>query len=160
MLGHLACTAMSRLSGGPTLNRQATCIVFRAPSGTVVEKCGSVEIKPHTTEGEPRIASSDSVQLAWSDNSNNEKSFVIERCDQVSIAVQGQKKIASCTDGWKPIATVGANITRYVDNSALPNQTYLYRVKATNDFGSSGHSNEMWITTPSKSDFSSPEKPN
>lgn len=106
------------------------------------------------------MASSGSVQLAWSDNSNNEKSFVIERCDQVSIAVQGQKKIASCTDGWKPIATVGANITRYVDNSALPNQTYLYRVKATNDFGSSGHSNEMWITTPSKSDFSSPEKPN
>jgi hypothetical protein len=45
---------------------------------------------------------------------------------------------------------VGANITRYVDNTALPNHTYLYRVKATNDFGSSEHTNEASITTRSK----------
>ena len=149
IVGRLACTAMSKLSGDPGQNRQATCVVSRA-AGKVVEKCDFVETKPQTTEMEPRTGSPDSVQLAWSDNSNNEKNFVIERCDQVSILVQGQKKIASCAGGWRPIATVAANVTRYVDKTVSPNQTYLYRVRATNDFGTSDHSNEMSITTPSK----------
>lgn len=156
VIGRLACTAMSRLSGDAGQNRQATCVVSRA-AGTAVEKCGFVETKPQTTETkaqttevERRTGSPDSVQLSWSDNSNNEKNFVVERCDQVSILVQGQKKIASCAGAWRPIATVEANITRYVDKTVLPNQTYLYRVKATNDFGTSDHSNEMSITTPSK----------
>jgi hypothetical protein len=149
IVGRLACTAMSSLSGDAGQNRQATCTISRA-AGEVVEKCGFVETKPQTTEVERPTGSSDSVQLAWSDNSNNEKNFVIERCDQVGISVQGQKKIASCTGGWRPIATVNANITRYIDKTVSPNQTYLYRVKATNDFGTSDHSNEMSITTPSK----------
>src|SRR5215471_21578284 len=149
VIGRLACTAMSRLSGDAGQNRQATCVVSRA-AGTAVEKCGFVETKPQTTEVERRTGSPDSVQLSWSDNSNNEKNFVVERCDQVSILVQGQKKIASCAGAWRPIATVEANITRYVDKTVLPNQTYLYRIKATNDFGTSDHSNEMSITTPSK----------
>jgi hypothetical protein len=140
---------MSIMPGDAGQNRQATCVVSRA-AGKAVEQCGFVEIKPPTTEVQPRTSSPDSVGLVWSDNSDNEKNFVIERCDQVSIRVQEQKKIASCTSGWKPIATVEANITRYVDKTVLPNQTYLYRVRATNDFGISNHTNEMSITTPSR----------
>jgi hypothetical protein len=138
---------MSSLSADTGQNRQATCFASRA-SGNIVETCGFVETKPQTNEVDVRPRSPDSVQLAWSDNSNNEKNFVIERCDQVSIAAHEQKKIASCTGGWRTIATVGANITRYIDKTVVPNQTYLYRVRATNDFGPSGPSNEMWITTP------------
>jgi hypothetical protein len=149
IVGRLACTAMSILPGDAGQNRQATCVVSRA-GGKVVEQCSFVEIKPPTTDVERRTGSPDSVELVWSDNSDNEKNFVIERCDQVNIRVQGQKKIASCTSGWKPIATVEANITRYVDKTVLPNQTYLYRVRATNDFGTSNHTNEMPVTTPSK----------
>lgn len=149
MFGRLACTAMSKLSGDAALNRQTTCIVSRT-SGRPVETCGAVEATPQTPVGDANAGSGASVELAWSDNSNNEKNFVIERCDQVSIAVQGQKKIASCTGGWRSIGIVGANITRYVDKTALPNHTYLYRVKATNDFGSSDITNEASITTRSK----------
>ena len=149
MFGRLACAATSKLSGGAALNRQATCIVSRT-SGRAVETCVAVEATPQTAGIEANIGSGDSVQLAWSDNSNNEKNFVIERCDQVSIAVEAQKKIASCTGGWRSIGIVGANITRYVDKTALPNHTYLYRVKATNDFGSSDHTNEASIITRSK----------
>jgi hypothetical protein len=149
IVGRLACNAMSILPGDAGQNRQATCVVSRA-AGKAVEQCGFVEIKPPTTEVRRRTNSPDSVELVWSDNSDNEKNFVIERCDQVSIGVQEQKKIASCTSGWKPIATVEANITRYVDKTVLPNQTYLYRIRATNDFGVSNHTNEMSITTPSR----------
>lgn len=147
LVGRLACAAMSSLSDDTGQNRQATCFASRS-AGRIVETCGFVETKPQTNEVDPRPRSPDSVQLAWSDNSNNEKNFVIERCDQVSIAAHEQKKTASCTGGWRTIGTVGANITRYIDKTVLPNQTYLYRVRATNDFGSSGPSNEMWITTP------------
>jgi hypothetical protein len=148
LVGRLACAAMSSLSGDTGQDRQATCLVSRV-AGKTVETCGFVETKPQTNEADRRPRSPDSVELAWSDNSNNEKNFVIERCDQVSIAAQEQKKIASCTGGWKTIATVGANITRHIDKTVAPNHTYLYRVRATNDFGASDPSNEMWITTPS-----------
>lgn len=148
LVGRLACAAMSSLSGDAGQNRQATCFVSRT-AGKTVETCGFVETKPQTSEVDPRPKSAGSVELAWSDNSNNEKNFVIERCDQVSIAAQQQKKTTSCTGGWRTIATVGANITRYTDRTVAPNQTYLYRVRATNDSGASAPTNEMWITTPS-----------
>src|SRR5262245_33431646 len=150
IVGRLACQAMSILPGDAGLNRQATCVVVSKAGGNVVEQCGFVEIKPATTDVERRTGSPGSVQLAWSDNSDNEKNFVIERCDQVNIKIQGQKEIASCTSSWKAIATVEANTTRYVDKTVRPNQTYLYRVRAINDFGTSNHTNEMSVTTPSK----------
>ena len=148
LVGRLACAAMSSLSGDAGQNRQAACFVSRV-AGKTVETCGFVETKPQTNEADRRPRPPDSVELAWADNSNNEKNFIIERCDQVSIAAQGQKKIASCTGGWRTIATVGANITRYIDKTVVPNQTYLYRVRAASDFGTSAPTNEMWITTPS-----------
>lgn len=148
LVGRLACAAMASLSADAGQNRQATCFVSRV-AGTTAETCGFVETKPQTNEVGPRPKFAGSVELAWSDNSNNEKDFVIERCDQVSIAAQEQKKIAFCTGGWRTIATVGANMTRYTDKTVVPNQTYLYRVRAANDFGTSAPTNEMWITTPS-----------
>ncbi len=74
------------------------------------------------------------INLAWTDNSNNETSFKIERG----------------TDGinFSQIDTVGADFTAYSDTTAAENTTYYYRVRASNAFGDSGYSNTANATTP------------
>lgn len=145
-LGVMACNAMALLSS----DSAPTCSAFRGSEGSRIETCGSADTGARATASAPGNPQAYSVQLAWSDNANNESNFVIERCDQVSVAPMGQKTAASCAGGWRQIGTVGANVTRYVDNTASWNQTYIYRVKATNSKGSSGYSDEAVITTPSR----------
>jgi serine protease AprX len=76
----------------------------------------------------------DQVDLAWTDNSNNETSFKIERG----------------TDGvnFSQIDTVGAGVTGYSDTTVVENITYWYRVRASNAFGDSAYSNSASDTTP------------
>ena len=73
------------------------------------------------------------VQLTWTDNSNNEIGFKIERS----------------TDGinfiW--IADVSSNVVIYIDNSIAPATTYYYRVYAHNLNGNSGFANSPSIST-------------
>jgi hypothetical protein len=90
------------------------------------------------------------VQLAWSDNSNDEDSFVIERCDTVSVVRDGATVQATCRGSWTAIGSVPANTTSYVDRSVAPNRTYLYRIKAVNSAGSSGYTEEALFTAVSK----------
>ena len=146
MIGVMSCNAMALLSSGSA----PTCSAFRARDGTRIETCGSTPISAKTAEPPLVKPNVYPVHVAWSDNSDNESNFVIERCDQVSIASQGGKPTASCTGAWKPIATVGANTTSYVDDTASANQTYIYRVKAINSKGSSSYTAEAVITTPQR----------
>lgn len=88
--------------------------------------------------------------LSWSDNSNNENNFIIERCDQVTFREGHNAKTAFCTGVWKVIGTVEANVTQYIDDTAVAGQTYLYRVKATNKDGSSGYTEAAVIKTPAR----------
>ncbi|PYJ28593.1 MAG: hypothetical protein DME90_07325 [Verrucomicrobia bacterium] len=79
---------------------------------------------------------SGAVSLAWTDNSNNETGFKIQR-------KQG------ATGTYTQIATPGANVTTYTDSSALLDGTqYYYKVCATNSAGDSAYSNEVNGTTP------------
>lgn len=71
---------------------------------------------------------SDSIQLTWQDNSNDEIGFSIER------SPSGQ-------DSFVEIDTVAADESQYVDILLTPNTYYDYRVLATNAAGSSGYSN-------------------
>ena len=154
ILGVMACSAMSMLSGDAAVGRRSTCSAYRSADGTRVETCGSIEARvPETTEAKERTTKPQAIGggrnfLTWSDNSNNENNFVIERCDQVNLTEKDNKKTASCAGGWRPIGAVAANVTQYVDNTAMVGQTYLYRVMATNNGGSSGYTNEAVITTP------------
>ena len=75
------------------------------------------------------------LQLAWTDNSNDELGFSIERR-------QGT------TGAFTPLATQGANASFYIDSGLLPGTTYCYRVSAVNVQGQSAYSNEACITTP------------
>jgi hypothetical protein len=146
------------VSGDAAGERRSTCSAYRASNGTLVQTCGSVEAEAPTVAPERHIEAkvptttaarskpaTGSVRLAWSDNSNNENNFVIERCDQVTIT---GKMAASCAGGWRVLGMVDANVTSYVDHMVLPNQTYIYRVRALNHAGSSGYTNEMSTTTP------------
>jgi titin len=80
---------------------------------------------------------SSSVSLAWTDNSNNETGFKIQR-------KQG------ATGTYTTIKTTAANITTYTDNDTalLDGTQYYYHVAATNSAGDSAYSNEVnGITT-------------
>jgi hypothetical protein len=81
--------------------------------------------------------SGSAISLAWTDNSSNEDSFVIE-----------QKTGAGA---FLAIATPSTNdLAAYTDGSLNERTTYTYRVKAHNSFvggGDSGYSNESTATT-------------
>jgi hypothetical protein len=69
------------------------------------------------------------INLSWTDNSNNETGFKIERC-------QGN----SCTN-FVQIATTAANVTTFNNTGLTRNTRYRYRVRAFNAVGNSGYSN-------------------
>lgn len=76
--------------------------------------------------------SSSQIDLSWTDNSNDEDNFVIER---------------DGGSGFVQIATVGANVTSYSDNGLAASTTYTYRVAASNTAGTSAFSNQASATT-------------
>jgi hypothetical protein len=73
--------------------------------------------------------------LNWTDNSNNESGFRIERCTG-----------AKCTN-FAPLVTVGAGVTGYTNSNLLRRTTYGYRVYAYNASGNSAYSNVSYATT-------------
>jgi regulation of enolase protein 1 (concanavalin A-like superfamily) len=77
--------------------------------------------------------SSSTISLSWTDNSNNETQFAIERS----------------TNGFSfaPIAYVGANTTTYGDFALAASTTYYYRVRANNGSTSSDYTNTASATT-------------
>lgn len=79
-------------------------------------------------------ASNSQINLGWTDNSNNESSFIVKR---------------STTSGgpYTNIATVGANVTSYSNLGLAANTTYYYVVEATGAGGNSGNSNQASATT-------------
>jgi len=76
------------------------------------------------------------INLTWTDNSDNETGFRIERC-----------KGSTCTN-FAQIATLGANVTSYSNTKLAGNTTYRYRVYAYNASGNSTYSNIATATTP------------
>jgi hypothetical protein len=79
-------------------------------------------------------ASTSQINLSWTDNSNNEDGFKIERLN---------------SDGtWSQVATVGANVTTWSDTGLTAGTTYTYRVRAYNaSGGDSAYSNTASTTT-------------
>jgi peptidyl-Asp metalloendopeptidase len=68
-----------------------------------------------------------SLTLSWSDRSNNEDGFRIERMVAGGILA--------------PIATVGTNVTSYTDANLTSGLSYCYIVRAFNSAGVSDASN-------------------
>jgi len=69
------------------------------------------------------------ISLGWSDNSDNEERFILERkTDSGGFSVLENN--------------LPPNTDTYIDAGLPPLHTYTYRVKASNNFGDSGYSNE------------------
>jgi murein tripeptide amidase MpaA len=75
------------------------------------------------------------INLTWTDNSNNETGFRIERC-----------KGSTCTN-FALVATVGTNVTSYSNTGLTANTAYRYRIYAYNASGNSAYSNIARATT-------------
>jgi predicted phage tail protein len=73
--------------------------------------------------------STSQINLSWTDNSNNETNFNIERC-------QGN----NCSN-FVQIATTGANVVTFNNTGLARNTRYRYRVRASNAVGNSAYSN-------------------
>lgn len=76
------------------------------------------------------------VDMTWSDLSNNETSFEIER-----------KTGAAGT--WAKVLTIAANVSAINDINLTPGTSYVYRMRAVNVSGPSAYTAEVSVTTPS-----------
>ncbi|MDN5217517.1 fibronectin type III domain-containing protein [Fulvivirgaceae bacterium BMA12] len=74
------------------------------------------------------------IDISWVDNTAIETGYVLERS-------------LSSNSGFAEVATLGANVTSYQDNSLLAETTYFYRVKAIDANGSSSYSNTEGAST-------------
>jgi len=78
-------------------------------------------------------ASTAQVNLSWTDNSNDETSFKIER-----------KTGSGGT--YSQIATTGTNVVTFSNTGLTAGTTYFYRVRASNSSGNSAYTNEASAT--------------
>ena len=83
------------------------------------------------------VVSSTRVDLRWTDRSNSENGFRIER--------------AAAAQPFVLLATVGPNVIAYSDLSVAAGGQYTYRVAAYNEAGLSAYSNTTSVTTSSGS---------
>jgi len=93
------------------------------------------ELPPeHTTDLAAIAVSSTQVDLTWTDMSDRETGYRVER--------------AVGAGAFAAIATLPADSGSYSDTSALPDTTYKYRVFATGGGGDSASSNIAEVETP------------
>lgn len=95
------------------------------------ESSATVPASPSALAGEG--VSFDQVDLSWTDNSDNETAFVVERSED--------------NNNFSEIQTTDADITAFSDTQVAPATTYYYRVKAVNGALESAYSNVAEITS-------------
>lgn len=110
-----------------------TCIVV-GEGGSILAKRSAVAPLPPSDLF--AVADTFSVDLSWTDNSDNESGFKIERKDD-SLSVPGT---------WTLVDSVGANGTAYTDTGLTPNTVYSYRVYAYNAAGNSEGDSVQTVT--------------
>ncbi len=101
---------------------------------------GSVVEKPNAPSDFDVMAGTESVDLMWTDNSDNETGFYIERSDD-----GGDFMVIDSTD---------ADIEMYTDTSVVSNVEYAYRVVAFNSETMSGYSTTVRVTITTTNVFS------
>lgn len=93
---------------------------------TLSVKCKQAE--PAAPSGlAANAVSSTQIDLTWTDNSNDETQFKLERSP-------------TGADNWVQIAALNANTTTYSDKNLTCNKSYYYRLRASNGGGSSAYS--------------------
>lgn len=106
-------------------NTADTVAAFRAGAGN------AVPIEP--TGLGASASSSSQINLAWSDNANNESGYRVER--------------SANGTSFTEIAVLAANSVTYSSTGLTAATTYWYRVRAYNSKGNSGYSNVASVQT-------------
>lgn len=89
---------------------------------------------------------SDTIDLAWTDNSANEEGFFIHR------KVEG-------APGFTTVGHVASDVTTFHNTGLTPETKYYYVITAFNSVGSSPMSNEASSTTPASAPATAPVAP-
>ncbi len=126
LLGVEARTFLGRNDSLP-INQNLTSDFSPAGSYTLVGNA-SCQDPPDAPTNLTAQSKKQAVQLAWTDNSNDETAFLIERS-------------TSAHDGFVQIASVGANTTGYTDALVVRKTTYFYRVRAASGAARSAYTN-------------------
>jgi hypothetical protein len=86
------------------------------------------------------VAHSADLTLTWTDNSNNEAGFIVQRAPKPD---SGSAPLSTFVE----VARVQANVTTYTDSALPPSTAFSYRVAAFNAAGVSAWSNVATATT-------------
>ena len=133
--------------GGQSLNIQLNITGFtQTPGTTQPNKVAFDNIRLVDVTGAPTAPaapsnlaaatiSSSQITLNWTDNSNNETAFKIDRATDSGFT----QNVTT--------ATVGADVATYSDAGLSSTTTYYYRVRATNDVGDSANTSTASATT-------------
>jgi hypothetical protein len=81
----------------------------------------------------PTVISNTSVNLTWTDNSNNETGFRVQR------SLTG-------TGGWNTVTTTTANLTTYTVTGLTHNTQYYFRIRANGASGNSANTASVTAT--------------
>ena len=92
------------------------------------------------------VAGTSQLNLAWTDNSNDESNFRIERAEGQGAA-------------FTEIDTTAANATSYQDMGLSANTEYCYRVRASNGNGNSAYTAQVCATTDAAGGGTAPAAP-
>ena len=120
-----ACPGDSFYPQLPTIRIQVT--------DQIENNCES-ELLAAPTNLEAEVLSTSSIKLNWTDNSNNENTFIVER----SIMTNSNFEI---------IGTTNSNETTYTDVSLQANTAYFYQVKAANAQDTTLYTNQIGVAT-------------
>ncbi|MBU0996151.1 MAG: DNRLRE domain-containing protein [Proteobacteria bacterium] len=111
-----------------SFNDYGTSTPSNTATGVISEVTVETPVPPSDIEAE---LDGNVIKLVWADNSDTESNFILQR-----------KKDSG---SFCSIATLSSNTTQYTDSDILSGYTYTYRVKAKNQAGYSGFSNEASV---------------
>jgi len=152
-------SSLAAWSGNPTSNRGWIIIpagtdgvqVASGENGTIMNRpklTVTYSATPTTPPDAPSALAaitplSNQIHLAWTDNSNNETGFELERS---TTGIGG---------AYNLLTTVSANIVAYDNLNLTASQEYCYRVRAVNSFGQSSYAGPVCAipTAPEAFDF-------
>jgi hypothetical protein len=129
--GMIASTSTAQSTGGSlvlnvsNLVSDIACKIYSAASSVPANPSSLVSTS----------ISSDTIGLAWNDNSDNETGM------QIEISANGS------AGPWVNAANLSANTTAYSITSLTPLTSYSFRVRAFNLNGNSGYTNILTVTT-------------
>jgi len=142
--------AYSDVTVSPATDYQYRVYAFNNITGNSTPAISAVVATPDVPPAAPTglmttAITSTRVDLSWTDNSNNETGFVVQRSDNGGAI-------------WTQF-TVVANRSVFSDTTVAPNTGYLYQVFATNGVGDSAASNQVTVNVPTGTPPIAPTNP-